>query len=499
MSAERILVVGAGPVGLTLACELARRGTSFRLIDRAPAPTEQSRAIVVHARSLEMLDTMGAVDAVIAAAARIDRVFAHTGADELARIELGDVESPYPFTASLAQTETERVLRERLAGLGGAVDRPVELVGLDQDERGVTVRLGDGDERFGWVVGCDGAHSGVRAALDTKLEGSFKGERFLLADVEADYTQDRTGLHIYFDPGGPFMLFPMPGSRIRIIAQLDENALTDTEPTVDDVQAMADARGEGVRITGSHWIAIFEIHHGQVAAYRHGRVFLAGDAAHIHSPAGGQGMNTGMQDAFNLAWKLDLAARGRATEALLDSYHAERHPVAARVIKGSTALTRAATVRNPVAQELRNHAAGLVSHIGPIHRRAAAETEETSIAYTDSPIVANAGRRNPRRAPGAGDHAPSVLGLHERLRGTNHVALALGGPSAAAAADELAASFPGVVDPLAVGEAEVAERYGATGQDSLFVIRPDGYIAFRSAPADVEAARACLTRVLTRT
>jgi 2-polyprenyl-6-methoxyphenol hydroxylase-like FAD-dependent oxidoreductase len=497
MSSERVLVVGAGPVGLTLACELARRGTPFRLIDRAPAPTDQSRAIVVHARSLEMLDTMGAVDAVIAAAARMDRIFAHAGGDELARIELGDVDSPYPFTASLAQTETERVLRERLTALGGAVERPVELTGLDQDESGVTARLGDGDERYGWVVGCDGARSGVRAALDTKLVGSFKGERFLLADVEADYTQDRSGLHIYFDPAGPFMLFPMPGSRIRIIAQLAENALTDAEPAVDDVQAMADARGEGIRVSGAHWIAVFEVHHGQVEAYRHGRVFLAGDAAHIHSPAGGQGMNTGMQDAFNLAWKLDLAARGRATEALLDSYDAERHPVAARVIKGSTALTRAGTVRNPVAQELRNHAAGLVSHIGPIHRRAAAETEETSIAYPDSPIVANAGRRTPRGAPGAGDHAPSVLGLHERMRGTSHVALALGGPAAATAANELAAAFPGLVEPLALDEPAVAERYGVEGQDALFVIRPDGYLAFRSAPADVEAARACLERVLT--
>jgi 2-polyprenyl-6-methoxyphenol hydroxylase-like FAD-dependent oxidoreductase len=496
--AERVLVVGAGPVGLTLACELARRGTPFRLIDRTPEPTDQSRAIVVHARSLEMLDAMGAVDALIGAAVRIDRMVAHAGGEELARIEVGDVESPYPFTASLAQTETERVLREHLAGLGGTIDRPVELSGLEHDDEGVTARLGEGEERFGWVAGCDGARSGVRAALGVKLEGSFKGERFLLADVDADYDQDRGGLHVYFDAAGTFMLFPMPASRVRLLAQLDDGVLVNTEPTIADVQAIADARAEDIRVTGSHWLTVFEIHHGQVDAYRHGRVFLAGDAAHIHSPAGGQGMNTGMQDAFNLAWKLDLAARGRATEELLDSYHAERRPVAAGVIKGSTALTKVATLRSPVARELRNHAAGALSHLGPFQRRAAEEVEETGIAYPDSPIVANAGKRVPRGAPLAGDHAPSALGLHERLRGTNHVALAIGSDGAAERAADLAAAFPGLVEPLAVSDPEFADRYGTGDHDALFVIRPDGYIAFRSVPADVEAARACLARALTQ-
>ena len=499
MAADEILVVGAGPVGLTLAVELARRGTAFRVIDKLAQPTDESRAIVVHARSLEMLDAMGVAEELIDASLRLDCLVAHAGGEELLRVELDGVDSPYPFTASLAQTETERILHERLAALGGEVERPVELTGLEQDDDGLSVRLrdaygGEREERFGWVVGTDGGGGTVRGQCGMKLEGSFKGERFLLADVEAEYDQDRRGLHIFSHPDGPFLLFPMPGTRVRLIGELGDGP--DREPTIDDVQAMADARAGGIRVTGAHWLTVFEIHHGLVPAFRRGRAFLAGDAAHVHSPAGGQGMNTGMQDAFNLGWKLDLAARGRATEALLDSYHAERRPIVEQVVKMTTGLTKVGSLRKPAVTQLRNHAAALLGRLGPIQRLVADETEEIGIAYPDSPIVAGAGRRARRGAPGPGDHAPSVLGLHERLRGTNHVALAIGA-GAAPAADELAAGFPGLVDPLALSAPQVAERYGTGDQDALFVIRPDGYIAFRSVPADAAAARACLSRALT--
>jgi 2-polyprenyl-6-methoxyphenol hydroxylase-like FAD-dependent oxidoreductase len=514
--AERtVLVAGAGPVGLLTACELARRGTAFRLIDRLPEPTTESRAIVVHARSLEMLATVGAVDALIGASVPLDGVELHSRGKRLAKIGFTSVDSPYPFSASLAQTETERVLRERLAALGGRVERPVELVGLTQDADGVqaTLRGPAGEEReevYGWVVGADGGHSRVRSLVGRRLEGSFKGERFLLADVDAEHDYDPRRMHIFFTPEGPFLLFPMPGRRVRLMAQLDGG--DDATPTLKETQAVADARAGGIRVTGSHWLSSFEIHHGQVPRYRTGRVFLAGDAAHIHSPAGGQGMNTGMQDAFNLAWKLDLAARGRATEALLDSYHAERHPVARRVIQGTTALTRVATVRPLQVQRVRDHAASLLTSLGPVERKAAEQVEETDIAYPDSPVI-----------DGGGEHAPDVANLRTAEGGTTtmhallgsgahtavHLAIHAGDAAAAVgrlreAGDALAhvVVLPGPADPIDGATVvldpgrRVARRYGAGDDGALVLVRPDGYVAGRADPPDPGATLACLRRAV---
>jgi 2-polyprenyl-6-methoxyphenol hydroxylase-like FAD-dependent oxidoreductase len=508
----RVLVVGAGPVGLLLACELARHGGAVRVVDKLPGPTDESRAIVVHARSLEMLERVGVVEEVVATGVRMTGAEFHLDGGTEARIPLDTVDSPYPFSVSLPQTDTERILTQRLRSLGVEVDRGVEFVGFEQDDEGVegveaTLRLPDGQDenaRYAYVVGTDGSRSTVRHACGTRLEGSFKGERFLLADVEAEYDLDRSTMHSFFVPNeGPLLLFPMRGERTRVMAQLTDQALSKGQPTLSETQDIADRRARGIRLLRAHWLTVFEIHHAQVPSYRYGRVFLAGDAAHVHSPAGAQGMNTGMQDAFNLGWKLPIAARSEAAPGLLDSYHAERHPVAARVIEQTTRLTEFATLSRPYERVIRDHLIHLASGLAPLRREMAKRTEETDVGYRGSPIV-EAG--HDRRGPRPGDAAPDVPGVSARgsfrrslYEGTEHTLLYIArtpgdldgayetvpaSPRAASArrlvvaAEEVDESW--VDSSIADPEGRIADRYGVGEHGEIFAIRPDGYIGMRT-------------------
>jgi 2-polyprenyl-6-methoxyphenol hydroxylase-like FAD-dependent oxidoreductase len=511
-----VLVVGAGPVGLVLACELARRDVPMRIIDRLPRPTDESRAIVVHARSLEMLERLGAVDALIASGIHATGMEFHADGKSRGRVDLTTVDSPYPFSISTPQTETERVLTERLAELGGSIERGVELVALEQDEGEVRARLRGQDGReetvtASWLAGTDGSHSAVRDAVGTALEGSFKGERFLLGDVEGDYDLDRTSMHTFFSAKAPpVVVFPMVGSRIRIIAQVDPGD-GGGEVTLESMQRVCDERMGGLRLTSAHWLTIFEIHHAQVPRYRFGRAFLAGDAAHVHSPAGGQGMNTGMQDAFNLGWKLAAACAGHAGPYLLESYHDERHPVAAAVIEQSTRLTQVSTIKHIITRKLRNEAMHLATGLSPISHRLAEGVEETGIAYRDSPVVLDA--RGISDAPRPGDAAPDVPGLatplHSALSaGTGHTALYVAGAAAGPARltdDEAITRHVLVGGPegggagfdvaIPDGERLAAKRYAVGDGGGIFVVRPDGYIGLRARLDDAEAVDSYLRLV----
>ena len=514
--AAAVVVVGAGPVGLVAAVELARRGVPVRIIDKLTKPTDESRAIAVHARSLEMFERMGLAGELAASGVKATRMEMRAGGRQLARVEFGHVDSAFPFTVVTAQTETERILTEHLASLGVAVERGTELTGLTQDANGVHLTLAHAGgvtesasgqaERAGgqverasaaWVIGADGAHSTVRHLAGTRLEGSFEGERFLLGDVEAEHDLDRSAMYTYFSPDGLLAVFPMRDARMRLIAQVREtpDAPPRTTVTQDELQRVVDQRASGIRITAAHWLTEFEIHHAQVPAYRLGRVFLAGDAAHVHSPAGGQGMNTGMQDAFNLGWKLALAVEGRAGGQLLDSYHAERHPVGAKVIEFTTRLTSLGTLDGALRTALRNGLMHAALGIGPVRDVMASQAEETTIGYRNSPVVTGPAHHGPaHHGVAAGDHAPFAAEpaeLARRLAGaagtTGHLILSIAPdrlPAAPAQAPDgtvqllIAASqapVPGydavIADPLARAAVRYELPYGGR-----VAIRPDGYI-----------------------
>jgi 2-polyprenyl-6-methoxyphenol hydroxylase-like FAD-dependent oxidoreductase len=490
------LVVGAGPVGLVAACELLRRGVRVRVIDKLTQPTDQSRAIAVHARSLDMFDRMGVVDEMVSTGIKAIAMQLYAGRSKLFRIPLGGVDSAFPFTLTTAQTETERVLNDHLQSLGVTVERGVELLALTQDgaEVHATLRHQDGFTELvtaPWVIGADGARSAVRKMVGTKLAGSFVGERFLLADVDAEHSLDMDSMHTFFAPDGPVVVLPMAGGRMRFLAEVHDAPGTpiNMNPTQDELQAILDRRIGSIRVVQSHWLTSFEIHHARVPAYRWGRVFLAGDAAHIHSPAGGQGMNTGMQDAFNLAWKLAAMIGGQAGQRLLDSYEAERIPVADGVIAFTDRLTRAGTLSG-VPRRIRDLVIRMLSHI-PAARRFMAETaEEVNIAYRTSPIAVG---RGPRRTKvTAGEHVPHMTdeALQKQLRAacgpdnTGHVVLtvASGQPAPVAgdgqvqvlvtAHDTHVAGYDTVIaDPKGL----VAHRFGLKNGGRV-VIRPDGYI-----------------------
>ena len=492
-----VVVVGAGPVGLVAACELARRNIRILVIDKLRAPTTESRAIAIHSRSLDMFDRMGIVDELVATGVKSTGMRLYSDGRELFHVTFGGVDSAFPYSLITAQTETERVLANRLTQLGGTVDRGVELIGLTQDANTVhlTLQRPDGAQETvdtSWVVGADGGHSTTRHLVGTKLAGSFKGERFILGDCDAEHHMDPQSMYTIFAPEGTVVTMPMRDGRARLMAQIHDAPGTplNPHPTQEDLQQILDERVGGITITKSHWLTTFEIHHGQVPSYRFGRVFLAGDAAHIHSPAGGQGMNTGMQDAFNLAWKLAATIGGEGGQALLESYDAERHPVAEKVIEFSASLTKAGTLRGG-ARVVRNAILRVVGNIPAVGEKLANVVEEIGVTYEASPAVLSASARHAEIV--AGQHLPHIdnAKLQKQLSAvcsaanTGHTVLTVAAAKpapAAGPAGQVQVLITSDVTPVGGYDAVIADpggivakRYGLRNGGRV-VVRPDGYI-----------------------
>ncbi|MHC3467378.1 FAD-dependent monooxygenase [Streptomyces sp. 7R007] len=474
-----VLVVGAGPTGLLLAAELAAAGADTTLVERRTEQSGLTRAFAVHARTLEVLDARGTADELIARGTPIDTVRALGGAD----LDLTRLPSRFPYVLAVPQYETERVLRERAEAVGARVRWGTELVSLRQDDTGVEARLRarDGEERTlraAYLVGTDGVHSTVRRDVGMPFPGRSSVMRSLvLADVRLAepppdvFTVDGTG-------DGFAFLASYGDGWYRVITWYRHRQLPDDAPvTLEEVRE--DTRrvlGTDFRMHDARWLSRFHNDERQVPHYRQGRVLLAGDAAHTHSPAGGQGMNLGLQDAFNLGWKLAATVRGHADETLLDSYHAERHPVGRQVVRMTGALARLAVLRPAPLDVLRDLAARTALRLGPVTDRAAGAVSGIAVRYPAPPGAHPATGARVPDLPLSGAQAPRRL--YEALR-TGGFVLLTTDPAAPVPLEDRA----GLVDVHTVASARAA------AVPPLVLVRPDGYVAWATDTTDPAGRR----------
>ncbi|MBZ5494546.1 MAG: FAD-dependent monooxygenase [Acidobacteriia bacterium] len=455
-----VLIVGAGPVGLFLATECARRGLRYRIIETRASQSEHSKALAIFPRTLEIFDMAGLVGPFLEAANRVTSVTVVSHGRTLADMRFAPEQSPYPFVAMVPQNVTEKLLVEQLRRAGGAVEYETKFVSaaeqdnyvdVTMDRKGATTKL-----RASFVVGCDGAHSAVRHLLNLRFEGAEYDDTFILADLETNQTLPADQLQLCPSELGPVAVFPMSATRRRIVASI--KTTEGDAPSLDLVRRiLAERAPSGLEARALHWSAYFRIHHRQVAHLRVGRFFIAGDAAHIHSPFGGQGMNTGLHDVWNLAWKLDLALHGHGNEELLESYSAERRPVIKNVIETTHYLTKALGTPSKLAQILRDTVIPMVLRLAPFQHAFVQRLSELGVHYHGSPIVEGAGERY----------------LDDSMRGGNGIRSRFllvmdraADASAKEAARKLCASLSDVV------ELRLARQQG------ISLVRPDGYIAY---------------------
>jgi len=365
-----VLIVGAGPTGLALAATLAKHGVEPMLIDRAPEGANTSRAAVVHARTLEVLESLDCVPRLIERGLVLSRFSIRDRDRVLIGIDFSRLPTRYPHVLMIPQYETERVLMQRLEELGGRCIRPSTVTDLIQDPAGVTVVIENGKAiRARYVVGADGMHSVVRDKAGIGFSGGSYSECFMLADVRFDSGMLNDQVSLYFSPAGMLVVAPLPGGLHRVVVADDE---APDSPNISCVQRLVDERGPErtkAKVQELLWGSRFHIHHRVADDYRAGRILLAGDAAHVHSPAGGQGMNTGIQDGVALAHAL-AGTLANGDEAGLNAYSQARRPIARQVVQLADRLTRLATVPRRL-RPIRNAVLGTLGHIPGFRRRLA--------------------------------------------------------------------------------------------------------------------------------
>jgi len=519
-----VLVVGAGPVGLTAAHELARRGIAVRLIDAASGPAVTSRAIATHARTLETYDAMGIVDQILALGQRIEGFTMFNNGSRLVRLDADYRRNPtaFPYTLSIDQVRTEAVLRDAVAKQGVTIEWETKLVDVAQADDGVRVTLqhinncAEETVTVPWVVGCDGGHSTVRKKLELPLIGD-SNDTWLLADAEVTVDLPRNSIYWIRVGTGTVMLVPLPGENRWRLLDTVEISNEDDPAAIAERFAGKLRRGLGRPVTVElpSWVSVFTAQQRMVPAMRVGRCLVAGDAAHVHSPASGQGMNTGIQEAYNLAWKLAMVVRGQADPELLDSYGVERVPIGQALLESTRTATRFVALRDALAGVALPVFFGIVRNVTPLRTKIQngilGQMSALNVSYVDSPLSTVDGDGP---GPRPGTRLTSVFGgyaawpaLVEELRDVRWTLLVQGESELAAELDKELGDrlsvrtvntlpdkgFRPLVDP----DGSLATALGG-GPGSWLLVRPDGYLAARGGTLDRSTLHAALARAHVR-
>ncbi len=488
----QVLVVGAGPTGLVLAADLLARGISTRIIDKADGTSLESRAIAVHARALEVLDLMGLADRFVDHGQVVRWFSFYADGKRRVSLDLARNGTRFPFMLDIPQHQTACLLRARVAELGGAIEYGTELTGLSDEPTSVTARVRDADGQprvitVGHVVGCDGAHSRVRHELGLPFRGHPYPQDWLLADVRLDWARPENEVHAFFRADAtPLICFPMREHRWRLVVPLAGDRAPGP-PDLAEIQRLAGQRApEPVAVSDPTWLASFNSHRRSTNTYRRGHMLLAGDAVHIHSPAGGQGMNPGITDAHNLGWKLALVAAGRAPDQLLDTYGAEREPVAEQVLRLTHTLVRFGTMTHPAKRALRDAIIPAAIAAAPVHRRAVRRFTQVSVAYPAGSLTrTDRGRGRPRPGQRVPDiqvvTAEGPSRLFTVLRRGRHVLLVTGTDPENVLANPDLEPYRDLFEAVTCQPA-YARTFRTTRAGSVFLIRPDGYLAAQAKP-----------------
>lgn len=539
MTDTDVLIVGAGPVGLMLACELRRRDIRCRLIDKYADHPPTSRANGLLPRALEVLDSLGIADEIVAEGYQVTGARIMREGVELARLDgVFAAENARTSGVSVNQAVVEEALRKKLAELGGEVDKQRELLSLQDGPDHVAAEISDlsvgTTERISanWVVGCDGAHSTVRTLIGLSFEGKEYPDQFVQADVHLSDDLPAGMASIFLNDEGLLVAIPFKEPGLwRLLAEGLPDAsghVPQASPELFQQMLRTRAHDSNTKVVDTVWLSNFVVHHRIVDHYRRGHVFVAGDAAHIHSPVGGQGMNTGIQDAYNLGWKLALVINGNAPDRLLDTYETERLPVGIDVLRQTDVNHRVRMASVPGMKFLTDRIAMPLLQVEPIRNILVnafmKRSSQLGVNYQDSPLSQNRGKIG--KGPEAGDRAPDgqllnadgvPTALFDLFRTTQFRLLVFQGsrrPGAAAqlveAVRNISALGGGLILPIVITTDDAVSdgnpdgivalsdpasalhaTYGAE-RACLYLIRPDGYVGYRAPLADQESLHAYL-------